>query len=455
MQRGALIAFALGMITPDAAGILRRMQVNAAACSAEMSTRQLLGLDPRDPQAIAVNALSCASAGAVADSIFSSLHKVTKRLLAIEGVGGPLRSTKGGADAAIPVTSDSGKSIGAPLVPGRGKIGNNSTIGFVGERDFTEAERTLFSALIRDTDVVAATLERVHPSISWRIEDIKEVKLAVHSTVGLNRIVYRVECHFENMQKPLVFIAKVARPKSIDALDQAILTSLTNGKLNRIFGVITNLADGRIVVTGPLVKGRMLSEFLTEPDPDPFIIPTVAEAVRVWHKLGGFFISDPHSYQFLIDESGGKITSTLIDKGSFSRAGRIDFGAVKKDSGQIVFDFAHTSDFKAWLKPTTEVDLVDRLIGGLSSPPPNQGLAGHFVDPDEEMIGLVNFARSSPVTEDAVVQGVIDALGRDASLTFFTRFIRDQSKTRIRNFLAIEQAIFRRFPELVSDRLHH
>jgi hypothetical protein len=101
MQRGALIAFAVGMISPGGAGVLRRMQENAAACVAEGAARQMLGLDPQDPRQLAVNALFCAGAGAVADGIFRALGRVKTPRMAVEGIGQqPLRSMTDGGRAA-------------------------------------------------------------------------------------------------------------------------------------------------------------------------------------------------------------------------------------------------------------------------------------------------------------------------------------------------------------------
>ena len=91
-QRGALIAFSLGMLIPGGHSLIRRAQENAAACVAETTSRQLFGLEAKDPHAIAVNALFCSGAGVLAEGFLSMLGRLYRRTgqPAVVGAGAPV-----------------------------------------------------------------------------------------------------------------------------------------------------------------------------------------------------------------------------------------------------------------------------------------------------------------------------------------------------------------------------
>jgi hypothetical protein len=100
-QRGALIAFVLGLALPDGARLLQRMALNGVAGGGETALRQLAGLDPRDPTAIALNTALSAGGGAVAELIFRALARAVR---------GPTPAIEGGNPAMMMSHADESRS---------------------------------------------------------------------------------------------------------------------------------------------------------------------------------------------------------------------------------------------------------------------------------------------------------------------------------------------------------
>jgi hypothetical protein len=313
----------------------------------------------------------------------------------------------------------------------------------------SESEKQLFSTLLSNVSVVENTLRKIEPSRLRAITDLESVDISLHSAIGQNRLVYKVTCRFKGEETPSIFIMKVARKNDVYSINHAILTKLIDQKLGRDFGIITNLNDGRMVVTGPLIQGRMLSEFTNDANLEKYRLATIVESVGIWRTLGGFFIFDPHVNQFLINDDGEAVTASLIDKGAFRIKKTPSFAITRSSDGEIKPDLENITDLGNWLTNTSEVDLIDRLVAELAAAPPGQNLyIDDYVDPDAEMFGMVESRRTNPVKGDTVVMGVTEALGRNGALNFFSNFLHDKRRSRISDIQSIEDAIFRHLPEL-------
>jgi hypothetical protein len=114
-RKGALIAFALGAALPNGASLLSRMGLNALAGGAETWARQVAGVDPQDPSAVAISALFGAGAGAVAEALFKALGRIIKGpTLALEGSGAPpSRATPESPDPAGPYRIEGSNHAGS------------------------------------------------------------------------------------------------------------------------------------------------------------------------------------------------------------------------------------------------------------------------------------------------------------------------------------------------------
>lgn len=274
-------------------------------------------------------------------------------------------------------------------------------------------EQKMLRGLLEDTNIMTKTLHEVF-KVEVDDKDIRNVFFAIHGQ-GYYRAAYRVRMDVRNIG-PLETIFKISHYAFPAFVLHQVLGNIVDPRKDvaAITAGLWELDNKKAVMTEEFIVGETFDSYISRNYKPDFKLRLATLLMKrcflFWKDFHHIFITDPHRYQFIVVENGGKHGIKIIDTGSVSTVDEITYEILNDGDVRIKNSKAETVPTLDWIYKTPPRELLQNIIFNMEKP--DEVAGGDFSSLDGE------YQKGYDLPRIAIYDGIMHVFGRKDGLGF-------------------------------------